>query len=69
MNFFWHIEYTLEYFSLLYDVMLQNYFVKNTSIINFFVHPVILPSRVFFSECLLISAVHSIMGGVFVFVI
>lgn len=63
------MECTLEYCLLFYDVMLQNYFVKNTSIINFYAYPVDLPSRLFFSECLLISVVHSLMGGVFVFVI
>jgi len=63
------MECAVEYFLLFYDVMLQNYFVKNTSIINFCAYPVNLPSRLFFSECLLISIVHSIMGGVFVFVI
>jgi len=63
------MDCTLEYFLLFYDEMLQNYFVKNTNIINFYAYPVNFPSRLFFSECLLISEVHSIMGGVFVFVI
>jgi len=49
--------------------MLQNYFVKNTSIFNFSAYPVSLPSRQFFSECLSVSIVHSTMCGVFVFVI
>ena len=63
------MECTLEYFLLFYDEVLQNYFVKNTSIINFHAYPVDLPSNLFFSECLLISVAHSIMGGVSVFVI
>jgi len=62
------MDCTLEYFLLFCDEMLQNYFVKNT-VINFYAYPVNLPSRLLFSECLLISEVHSIMGGVFVFVI